>query len=217
MDAGLSRDEAAHLLKLGWTQVAITTLHFTLRDLEGGVLDFHDPWGVRVEVGDGRLMVYRSYSLGDIERVFVPPVDQREEAVAFTDGSGTTKERPAGIGVALYAPGRAPELIAENIGPGTNNRAELMAIWRALRAVPDTAQALLIRSDSEYAIGAVSKDWARNANAELIEHIRKDLSLRGHVRFEHVDGHAGVEGNEIADRLSGIGRKLVTRVSKYEG
>jgi ribonuclease HI len=211
---GLSRDQAAHLLALGWAKDALTTLHWCLKDTHDFVLDFHDPWGICTEKG---LLVYRNNSLGDIERAFAPPVDQKADTVAYTDGSGTTRDKSAGIGVAVYAPGRSPELIAENIGPGTNNRAELVAAWRALRAVPDTAQALLIRTDSEYVIGALTKDWVRNYNAELINNIRHDLELRPYVRFEHVDGHSGVEGNEVADRLSRIGRQLVKHVTKYEG
>lgn len=142
---------------------------------------------------------------------YTPPP---EETVCYCDGSGTTQEKPSGIGVVVYEPHCAPQLIAENIGPGTNNRAELAAIWRALRAVPDLQRRILIRSDSEYAQGVLTKDWALKSNVELITAIREDLALRGnHVRFEYVAGHAGIEGNELADRLANIGRKVVSKIT----
>ena len=126
-------------------------------------------------------------------------------------------------GAVIYLPDTSPLLIAQNIGLGTNNRAELCAIWAILRANPWCRTELKIYSDSEYAIGSVSKDWTPKANVELIQNIRLDLKIREQVNdeslvsFEHVDGHNGVEGNEIADKLANIGRKIVKTVTLYEG
>lgn len=133
--------------------------------------------------------------------------------IAYTDGSGTTAGKTAGIGVVIYEKGQPPLYIAENIGKGTNNVAELRAIWRVLKQFPDKSQPITIYSDSEYAIGSLTLDWSPQANRELIEQIRADLESRTNVKLIHVDGHSGHEGNEIADALANIGRKLVKKVS----
>jgi ribonuclease HI len=217
---GLTREQAAHMLAHGWRRDTIKTIHLSLRDIDANVADFVSYWGLKLDNG---LLLYRSYTPDDVERAIQPPVDQRKDVVIFTDGSGTKEDKPAGIGVVVYRPWGQPEYIAQNIGLGTNNRAELAAIWRGLQAVPDTCQKILIRSDSEYAMGMVETNRNRaNVNIPLIEAIRLDLAQRRDacdeslVTFQHVNGHAGVLGNEIADRLAGIGRKLITDVTKFE-
>lgn len=167
-------------------------------------------WGIHVP--DWNLLFYKSTTCREIHNAFeYPPT--RLPTVCFTDGSGTTADKPAGIGVVIYTSSFRPQLIAENIGLGTNNVAELRAIWRALQAFPDLGRKLLIQSDSEYAIGSLTKPWNGTANAELIQAMRADLALRPKVKIVHVDGHSGIEGQEIADQLANIGRKLVTHVS----
>lgn len=169
-------------------------------------------WGALI---GGRWLLYLHSDGRDLQvaqRYAYSPCDG--QTVVYCDGSGTTGEKPSGIGVVVYEPGCAPQLIAENIGPGTNNRAELAAIWRGLKAIPDITRRVIIRSDSEYAAGVLTKDWTLKSNVELITAIREDLALRGdRVSFEYVPGHEGVEGNELADRLANMGRKLVTAIS----
>lgn len=168
-------------------------------------------WGVLV---DNYKVVYR----GPGSNLLIMPRSRPLSlATAFTDGSGTTKDKKAGIGV-YVVDGSQRLMIAENIGPGTNNRAELLAVWRALRQYGQTDKPIKIFSDSAYAIGACTESWQPNANANVIRCMREDLAWRGgHVSFEHIPGHAGHEGNEIADRLSKVGRLLVTTVSEFVG
>lgn len=214
MTTGITRQDVRRALGCGWTQDQLLDLH---RKTSGVVLAVLVAGGWGFAVNGGRILVYRSYSKAQVQDALQDPMAV-PRTTAYCDGSGTTANRPAGIGVAVYSEHRPPVLIAENIGPGTNNRAELVAIWRALRQHPLTNQSILIRSDSEYAIGALTQNWVRNANQPLIENIRQDLAYRaGCVEFQHVDGHSGHEGNEVADQLANIGRKLVTRVSEYEG
>ncbi|PWN21542.1 hypothetical protein BCV69DRAFT_173169 [Microstroma glucosiphilum] len=94
----------------------------------------------------------------------------------------------------------------------TNNRAELTAAIEALRGAPrDTTPVL--HTDSRYTMGI--KDWLpnwerngfRNANGEpvanqdLVRQLDHEIKQRGgNVEFEHVRGHTGVPGNEMADR-----------------
>jgi ribonuclease HI len=216
---GLTQEHARNALDDGWSELTLKTLHRYVQQKTRPMADDYR-MGIRYIAPFAFLLLGRLIYKGATERQIARTLDRMcydcdDDLVnAYTDGSGTTKEKPAGIGVVLYWYGGS-EFIAENIGNGTNNRAELCAIWRALRAVPDIHQPIKIHSDSEYAIGALTQNWQRNKNAKLIECIRRDIGLRDYVEFRHVDGHEGHEGNEVADRLAAVGRKLVTQVTEY--
>lgn len=97
--------------------------------------------------------------------------------------------------------------VSETAGLGTNNHAELSAVLKALTLVPREAR-LIIRADSEYAIGCSTKPWNPKVNVELIGKIKAELAQRGdRVTFRHIRGHNGDPGNELADRLAGAARK----------
>jgi len=213
---GIDRTDAQRALAAGWSKSTLAYLNQEATAARAKCT-FVDPFAFLVE---DYFLVYRTTNLNSIKASFNREGCSHctlQQTVAYTDGSGTTGDKPAGIGVALYEPGYEPLLIAQNIGLGTNNRAELCAIWAAMRACPEIQADFVIKSDSEYAIGALTNNWARNVNAELITNIRRDLALRPGLVFEHVDGHKGVAGNEIADLLSKAGRKYVTDVTHYEG
>ena len=134
------------------------------------------------------------------------------EIQAYCDGSGTTAQDKAGAGVVVLFPNKERRLIARHLGLGSNNFAELSAILVSLLEIPDLTAKIVINSDSQYAIGAVTQNWNRAYNADLIQRVRDNLELRidqfgvSNVTFKHVPGHAGVLWNEIADRLAKAGR-----------
>jgi len=121
--------------------------------------------------------------------------------IAYTDGACTGNPGPAGSGWVLVAPGGSPVESYAYLGEGTNNIAELTAILRALQAVPKD-ESLVVHTDSQYAIGVLTRGWKAKANTELIEGIRTELRGRPGVRFVYVPGHAGVPMNERADELA---------------
>ncbi|KAJ9095770.1 hypothetical protein QFC20_006565 [Naganishia adeliensis] len=141
--------------------------------------------------------------------------------VVYTDGSSRgngQRGATAGSGVWWADKGRARTLnLAERL-PGqlqTNNRAELLAIIRALESCPFPQLPLEIRTDSQYSIACITQylpSWIKNnfvstsgqpvKNKDMIVHLLALLNQRGPkngVRFVHVRAHRGEVGNEGAD------------------
>ncbi|KAI0289770.1 ribonuclease H-like domain-containing protein [Russula brevipes] len=156
-----------------------------------------------------------------------PSRTARVEDVVYTDGACSGNGQPgsvAGIGV-WWGPNDPRNLCERCPGRQTNNRAELIAIIRALETTPITSVPLVIKSDSEYAIKCFSvwlPGWRRNnfttssgmpvKNVKLIMYMSVLFSTRERsgqqVRLQHVRGHAGEVGNEGADTLAVRGAKL---------
>ncbi|MEZ4388514.1 MAG: ribonuclease H family protein [Candidatus Krumholzibacteriia bacterium] len=137
----------------------------------------------------------------------------------FTDGGCEPNPGEAASGVAVYRDGMVDELWYGLYQPrGTNNSAELHALHQALLiAEKDVAQksSVAIFCDSTYSIQCITR-WAFNwekrgwkkpdgeiKNLELIQAVFALYKrLKGSVEVLHVNGHVGVEGNELADRMS---------------
>lgn len=138
----------------------------------------------------------------------------------FTDGGCEPNPGEAASGLAVYRDGVLAELWYGLYQPrGTNNTAELNALHQALRmaerALDGGAAAVVVCSDSTYAIQCITRwafGWARQGwrkkdgeikNLALIQTMFALYSrVRDRVQVLHVNGHAGVEGNELADRMS---------------
>lgn len=140
----------------------------------------------------------------------------RASLQAWCDGSGTTAEKHAAVGVVIVAGDVALAEASEAIGLGTNNDAELRAIKRALYlawSIGGTRNvALTVYSDSAWALGAVqpSCEWhiRRPEQARLCERMREEIRRWPLLTFAHVRGHTGLVWNERADALAGRARKL---------
>ena len=124
-----------------------------------------------------------------------------EPIIVYTDGASLGNPGPAGIGVVLRAGGRRKEL-SEYLGVATNNVAELTAILRALQTVKDRKRRVVVHSDSEYAIGVLTKNWKPKKNKELIASIRRLMAEFADLSFVKVAGHAGNPDNERCDELA---------------
>ncbi|HEU4404541.1 MAG TPA: ribonuclease H [Polyangiaceae bacterium] len=130
-----------------------------------------------------------------------PPPADPASVIAYTDGACSGNPGPAGLGVVVVDAGVTTEL-SEYLGLTTNNVAELTAIARALDQVAARERPIQIHTDSQYAIGVLSKGWKAKANGELIAAIKAELARRPRVRLVYVPGHAGVPLNERADELA---------------
>ncbi|MFW2331764.1 MAG: ribonuclease HI [Nitrospinota bacterium] len=95
----------------------------------------------------------------------------------------------------------------------TNNIMELTAAIKGLEYFQSPTK-ICLRSDSKYLINGMSKwvfNWQKNGwktaskkDVKNIELWKKLLLLAGkhNVTWEWVKAHAGIEGNEIADKLA---------------
>lgn len=144
---------------------------------------------------------------------------------AWTDGSGTTGDRPGGAGVVLVREGVAIAELSEGIALATNNTAEVWAIGRAIQWVEEswgTHVGLVVCSDSEWAIAAVQPtcSWRLNTalrSARLAIRARVRVARMQRIGFRQVKGHSGLPFNERADELAGAARKRLVAAAASGG
>ncbi|KII75637.1 ribonuclease H family protein [Vibrio renipiscarius] len=137
----------------------------------------------------------------------------------FTDGACEPNPGEAGTGLALYHNNQLSELwYGLYQAMGTNNTAELNGLHQAfLIAQEKSAQGLsvAIYCDSMYSIQCITqwasgwekKGWVRAGgeikNLELIQQMYALYQqIKSKITIHHVNGHVGIEGNELADRMS---------------
>jgi len=154
----------------------------------------------------------------------------------YCDGACDPNPGKAGSGVAVYRESHLSELWYGLYNPrGTNNSAELNALYQALRIAKediDQGHEVQILCDSRYSISCVTswafswekKGWKRKAEAEIknlkiiqqAHELYKDI--RAKVVVSHVKAHMGIEGNELADRMAAFGiDQQAANLCRYTG
>ena len=142
------------------------------------------------------------------------------ELSIFTDGGCEPNPGKAGSGIAVYQNSELTQLwYGLYNANGTNNSAELNALHQALLIADKglkAGQSVQILSDSQYSINCITnwaygwkaKGWKRQKpgdikNLDIIQqaHALYD-SLKEQLAIKHVAAHVGIEGNELADRMS---------------
>jgi len=142
----------------------------------------------------------------------------RENLKIFCDGACSGNPGNAGSGLAIYEGKELPTLIYGDYEEvGTNNTAELNALYKALDVASNVNCKSMIEicSDSKYSIECITnwaygwkaKGWKKKGgdikNLELIQKAHALYEeLKDKINILHVKGHAGVEGNELADRMA---------------
>jgi ribonuclease HI len=131
------------------------------------------------------------------------PADFQEKDVVrvFTDGASSGNPGPSGVGVFLEF-GRHQREISQYIGVTTNNVAELKAVETALKELKRKDIPVRIYTDSKYVYSMLCEGWKAKKNLELIQTIKKLMSEFPNIKIIKVKGHAGLDGNERADRLA---------------
>lgn len=132
--------------------------------------------------------------------------------VIYTDGACRGNPGPGGWGAVLISGVHEKELNGAE-AETTNNRMELTAAIRALAALKRPCEVQLY-TDSQYVRKGITewlaqwktRDW-RTAdrkpvkNVDLWQMLEKEIE-RHRIEWRWVKGHAGVPGNERADRLA---------------
>ena len=130
----------------------------------------------------------------------------------YCDGACRGNPGPGGWGVLLRADGHEKRMYGAEAHT-TNNRMELMGAIEALRALKKECDVVLW-TDSQYVkkgmtewlAGWKAKGWRNSAkepvkNVDLWQMLESEAA-RHKVDWRWVKGHAGHEGNEIADQLA---------------
>ena len=161
---------------------------------------------------------------GDSERAAMHSAHQFDVSI-YCDGACDPNPGHAGSGIVVYREGKLAQLWYGLYNPmGTNNTAELNALYHALRmaeAEIKNGHTVEVCSDSAYAINCIrswapsweKKGWKKPGgeikNLEIIQdcyaiyrRIEKELKLT------HVAAHVGTEGNELADRMAMLAVQL---------
>ena len=136
-----------------------------------------------------------------------------KEVTIFTDGACLGNPGPGGFGAILLYAGHRKEL-AGGYRRTTNNRMELTAAIRALKALKEPCSVRL-HSDSEYVINGMAQGWAKRWRASGWRRAKSKLALnwdlwdellslasQHRVTFIWVRGHAGHPENERCDELA---------------
>jgi ribonuclease HI len=140
----------------------------------------------------------------------------------YCDGACEPNPGHAGSGIAVYRAGELARLWFGLYNPmGTNNSAELNALYHALRmaeAEIKTGNTVEVCSDSAYSINCM-RSWAPNwekkgwkkpggeiKNLEIIQDCYAIYRrIKEELKLTHVAAHVGTEGNELADRMAMLG------------
>nr|WP_255721155.1 MULTISPECIES: ribonuclease H family protein [unclassified Photobacterium] len=143
----------------------------------------------------------------------------KAEIKIFTDGGCDPNPGKAGSGLALYRENQLSELWFGLYNPqGTNNTAELNALYQALLQAEKYIAggiSVAIFCDSRYSIQCITQwavSWKKNGwkkvggeikNLDLIQPMFEHYqAIKEMIQIHHVNGHVGIEGNELADRMS---------------
>lgn len=136
--------------------------------------------------------------------------------IIYTDGScrGNGKvHSEGGFGIVVYENGQVIDAYAHQEKDTTNNIQELKAILWAM--IHYGSRYPTVYSDSAYAVNTLTSwsfTWKRNGwiksdkkvpeNLELIKAYHDLLDMGFKIDLRKVAGHAGDEGNELADDLA---------------
>ena len=133
----------------------------------------------------------------------------------YTDGACRGNPGPGGWGAVLMYGEKTKEIYGGENNT-TNNRMELMAAIRALEALNRGCE-LTLYTDSQYVRKGITEwimNWKKRGwktaakkpvkNADLWQ-LRDEQGNKHSVNWVWVKGHAGNEGNELADDLANKG------------
>lgn len=123
----------------------------------------------------------------------------------YTDGACQPNPGKSGIGFLIISNNKIVKKFSHYLGCGTNNIAELTAIQYALQFILSHSkenEEIKLYSDSEYAIGCLTKNWNIKKNIELINEIKNIIKKFKNISFIWVKAHDKNEYNNMVDSLA---------------
>ena len=170
------------------------------------------------------LQAFRKAPLKVESKQDTPALATIGDVVIYCDGGCSPNPGESGSGVAVYRAGKVSELwygLYESMG--TNNTAELNALYESLvMAQKELAKGnkVDIKCDSMYSINCIKtwasgwerKGWTKKGgeikNLAIIQKAYKLYNqIKSDVKLSHIKAHAGLEGNELADRMTVYARE----------
>lgn len=155
-----------------------------------------------------------------------------EGHLLFTDGSSLGNPGPGGWGAILILAGGVVIEMGGHEDNTTNNRMELVGLIEGLQRLAQESGDVTVYLDSSYVlkgatewiVGWQKRNWKTMgktdvSNRDLWEALMPLLEERkkfGRIVWEHIPGHAGIEGNERADEIA-TGYAANADVSLYQG
>lgn len=148
-----------------------------------------------------------SFSSSSFKPIYKDRRENEERLEIYTDGGCWWKSGMGGIGIYMIYKDYVKEfnLRFENT---TVNRMELIAVITALKLIKRNLP-IVIYSDSKYVVNGINswrnkwelEGWIGIKNLDIWKYLNIELSRFSNIRFCHVKGHNGNEGNEMADFL----------------
>ncbi len=164
---------------------------------------------------DGKEILSQKRTVSKKKHVCFDNLDCGEnDILVYTDGGAIGNPGPGGYGAVVIDQGKKHELQG-GYRLTTNNRMELMACIVALRHLNQSADKIVLYSDSSYVVNGISRGWVKKwkingwltsnknsvKNRDLWEELLA-LTQKLDVEFRWVKGHAGNPLNERCDKLA---------------
>lgn len=139
-----------------------------------------------------------------------------EAIIMYADGGCRNNQGESNIGGwgAYLQCGEYKKEVKGSARNTTNNVMELTGCIEGLRAIVDKSIPVEVHLDSAYVLNGITswiEGWKANGwrtskkkpvlNQEYWMALDREKSQFANIKFIKVKGHAGIEGNEIADRL----------------
>lgn len=128
------------------------------------------------------------------------------ELICFTDGACRVSTGDGGVGVVFTDGEKVIHQFNKHFSKVTNNQMEIMAITYALHSISSPMKSVTIISDSQYALGCITKGWTRKKNQkywQLFDKVyEKAKTFCSDIKFEWTKGHDIDRFNNLADKLA---------------